>query len=479
MTYKPRSLETNIPILANSPTDASVAALLKRNALDGQMVFSRFDATLWVRDNGSWMRVSSSVVVPPTSPYQDYYATDTNAFVSTDTDVARIFNGFNARTDCVQYNWSLARWQQFWDVCSRAETATAATSAGVTIKQWDVARIAAPWNIIEPTTHGVFALANLQSQVDRAITAGFKVILDPVHIKAGGSYAASFPSWMTLGTATDTVRDLTADTSSDGNYILALWVKLCELYADVREVIAFDLLNEPGYGGTAATGHFVRNGACMAMFRDLIDKLRPNGWNQTGDITKGKILIVTPCTGASALASDVVGLASNTGSYTTDRINISADWPDDGTRDNIVMTWHDYYGGGGTGAGGGTGTNNGFSTSGYMGGAGTYSTNYANGVTNVATAKTHKTTSLALIKSWADALDLPIFIGEYGAKENSTNDLQWCTDTNELYDSYGWSRTWWDVSSGDNHTDLNLRYYNDTNEATAWDYDRLCRILAA
>ena len=455
------------PIVGGIPVDTDFGTVE-----NGMIAISRLDNSIWYRDSGVWQRVGTQ---PAASPYQDFTVAAGKAFATTGDGVIAglasgdnwVWRGINARTNCYTDQWPQSRWDKFGPLAGTGKNDPQTLYSST--RPFNVVRIAMGWRDFEgaaalggATARGTFsttAISQLDTQIDRAITAGFKVILDPIHVKS----SESFPSFAGSSLSGDNVDTLQADVSSDGNYALA-WLRfICQRYSTNRDVIAVDLINEPQHRSAG----FVDNQTLMQMFAELVTALRLDSTT-----TLDKILTITPCTGNSALVSTGLSLPTTTGPILVDW---AVDFPTS-VRANVNGTFHHYYGGGGTGAGAYNGSNNnGWSTSGFRGGQDLSST----GSTDYNLDATAVGGHLDRVNAWCAVPSIPWWIGEYSIRGGLTNTNTFCVDLTAKIASLGISAAWWDMYSAD----VNGQSYHGLNllkspSPGTWDTNRLTRILA-
>lgn len=275
-------------------------------------------------------------------------------------------------------------------------------SPGQTYAQADYDKIAArgfnavrfvlQWRDFEPTKGNFDAtsLSTLDTAIGRAKAAGLYVILDEIQCY-GSNGMDQFPAWAIEGT--DNIASI---QDNAGGYV----AMLAGRYKNELAVAAYDLVSEPHVWPIDRT-------RVMRMYSLLMWSVRP--------ADPSKIVVVEPTFGDSYLGG--------------------VDWNAQTRRDNVVLSIHDYYGGGaGDGYDHTTYGTNGNHT--WSGGAG-----YV--VPNLAELDAHvKATTDA-----ATAAGLPVWIGEFGIDAGAANHDQWIKDTVSVFKKYGLGYSWWEYRS--------------------------------
>lgn len=324
------------------------------------------------------------------------------------------------------------------------------------------------------------ALTELDTVIDSAAGHGLYVILVPMHLRQPGSVCTSSSSRLFNATfniprwAWDKL-DSTLPTGGCNSYPSAFddlvdnavslpeartyFRTLAGRYSDYstsskasrsKNVVAFDLVNEMTADGADIS---VEQAKILSAYQSTISDLRAN------TAATKKIMIVGAAHGDTSYAQNIGGLQALSSSGA-----------------NIVLSFHDYFGGapnGGTLTG--TSYGLGYSASGFV--SSTYqersdgSTGAARTYTYANEASQHRT-YLEQMAGWASQASLPLYIGEYGVYNACFGNVQseansYAIDTKALYDSVKMtvggtsvnvplSRTWWahGFSGSDSAMDL-------------------------
>lgn len=451
-------------VVDDLPTDSSVAAATGMPVAQLQrghsVIYNPGPGTYleYVRsDAGLWFPLGDVTVPPPFAPYQDFYSDYPNAFVTANenftgtADEAVVLRGFNALHNSYQDDWPQSRWTKF---------ATEPVSVVSADRGFDVVRLVMRWAAFEPTKGTINATqwGRLLTQIERIKAAGFKIILDPIHSTAANYGSGSnhdgtrIPSWLPQISTTpkDLIRDLTSDATvafTEGPNHACFWLRyVCQAFADDRDVIAIDLVNEPGLAGTGAG--YVNMSQLLQFYRDTIQYLRPDGVNEDSDVTKGKILGIESINGQATWASTNHPLSGASGDSGR-RIDWASDFPAS-VRPNVVVMDHNYYGGGGGSHGTvGDSSRNGWSTSGFKDGlstddiaAGT-DTDYWN--ENTTQLEQH----VDQLLYWLVEPELPLFYGELGIGGVRGNKGAYIDAMRDALLARGIGWTVWNIYSGD------------------------------
>ncbi len=345
-------------------------------------------------------------------------------FVDTQADTVFAVNGVNLR-DAVEDNWH-------YDVSRLAQPGAPAFNA---------LRVALNWPRFEKT-RGVFdpagqhtAWDELDALITQAAQLGFKVILDPIHVRKQGRTKYdqlpgsmwNLPGWAwddyRPGTSFPPVGTSTTDLSAEQvqstwndhvddileGYALPFLEEIMARYGNSDDVIAVDLVNEPRNYGVDVPSYQVGNQELFDMQIGWVDALRA--------LDPDKILILTPLAG----------------SFDPACIDFSA--ADPALRPNLMITLHDYFSGDPANG----------DTRGYRSSclsvdeqAESYAYEDAGGISRA----TRQSNQLQRIDAWRaelDAHELSLFIGEYGYETvgdpSVPNVLDALADKYALYES--------------------------------------------
>jgi len=325
------------------------------------------------------------------------------------------------------------------------------------------------------------ALTELDTVIDSAITNGLYVILVPVHIRQPGSlctvsgnrlYNATFnvPRWAwdqidpTLPTGGCTSYPSQFDDLVDDAVSLpdaqTYFRTLANRYSDYsttakgnrsRQVVAIDLVNEMTGDGAAIVNE---QDKILQVYQNVITDLRTNT-----TATK-KLMVVEAAHGDTSYKLNDTDLDALAGAST-----------------NIILSFHDYFGGapgGGTLTGSGT-YGLGYSSSGFVSGTYQERTDGAARTYTYANEASQHRTYVEQMASWAAGAGsgLPLYIGEYGVYNSCSGNVQseansYASDTKGLYDSVTMlvggsnvavpvSRTWWTHGYAGNDSSMDLR----------------------
>ncbi len=282
-------------------------------------------------------------------------------------------------------------------------------------------RLVMDWEAFQPSSGtGGFSTTvfnNLKSAVDNATSAGIYVILDPIHFggtgTSCGSSALCIPSWARVsssGTYQGAAKSVQANAR---DYI----EKVAGDYANNPTVVAIDLVNEPKPDPFNGDDNLL-----MSMYSTLI------GWARGKD--PDKILIVEPDSGG--------GLAPLAALKTLSR------------KDNIVFSFHHYYGG----AHNSNGTLiSGCNPSGYNNSGGdcgnhTYENNAGYPVIIPSDLRAQFQANLDVLAD--PALKLPLWVGEWGIIEGGANSVQWRKDMTAIFKDLKTGRAYWQFANSTN-----------------------------
>lgn len=337
------------------------------------------------------------------------------------------------------------------------------TFGGATAPGWNAMRINMDWPTYQIKSGGSIivdsvALDQLDATIDAAVSNGYYVILNPAHVRRPGSGCSwgarmndathDIPKWMWDLVAPGMTPNCSGWSTTASNLEDEVFARpefktyirsIADRYSDFstpekaarsEAVVAIDLINEPKGSGGIQT----RQANMLANYSGIVSDVRAN--TSAAD----KILMAQPVHGDTSLAqngSDVASFAS--------------------TSENLMWSFHDYFGGGINGTTPSTSSwGYGRDAYGFPGSQErTYQTSrpytYAN---EEAQHRTYVEQSIA----WATAHELPVFVGEYGVINPCNGNvaseaLGYAEDTRDLYDTIpeapgssstvSVSRTWW------------------------------------
>ncbi|MGK3982586.1 cellulase family glycosylhydrolase [Sorangium sp. So ce136] len=310
-----------------------------------------------------------------------------HAFVNAQGSSVRL-NGFNARESTV-YNPQNG-WSQ-----------TQAHFATITSKGFNAVRFTLDWFSFEPS-QGVFnqtAINALTTAVANAKAAGLYIILDPIHMKSGGTVGV--PGWA-AGSGDD--------VDQINNYALPYLQKMASLFKDEPNVIAYDVVNEP-HMTTADQNRM------LPVYSKLVQGIRT--------IDPDKICILEPIWGDSGLDQTDFSLLS-------DKLN-------------IVWSIHDYFAGC---------DYDGFNGAGVP--VGCYVWNGTSGYPSSTPDQLERHVTVILDR--LATVGLPAYVGEYGLGDGVANHDLWLQQQTAIFNKYDLSRTYWEWHSGGSMSAQNLDY---------------------
>jgi hypothetical protein len=255
-------------------------------------------------------------------------------------------------------------------------------------KGFNVLRFALDWPDFE-TANGVFnptAIALLKTAVANAKAAGLFVILDPIHIKGGGT---NVPSWALVSGGDD--------IDSINQYGAAYWRFMATQFKDEANVIAYDLVNEP-YARAFDQNRVLR------MYAGLMTTVRA--------IDPDKIITIEPMWGNSGISGAL------------------ADFSILPFKDNLIWQLHDYFAGG---------DDDGYDAAGIP--RGSYVFDGTSGYPASQPAQLERYITINLDRLAQEAI--PAFVGEYGLGNGVANHDLWVQQQTAIYDKYDLSRTYW------------------------------------
>lgn len=253
---------------------------------------------------------------------------------------------------------------------------------------FNVLRFALDWPDFEPAS-GVFnptAIALLHTAVNNAKAAGLFVILDPIHLKGGGT---NVPSWALVagGDSIDSVVQ----------HGTPYWQLIANEFKDDHNVIAYDLVNEPW-------SRALDQNRVLRMYAGLMTAVRA--------IDPDKIITIEPTWGSSGITGTLIDFSILP------------------FRDNVVWQLHDYFAGG---------DDDGYDAAGIPRGSYVFDGNSGYPNPNPAQLERYITVNLDRLAQ----AQLPCFVGEYGLGNGVANHDLWLQQQTAIYDKYDLSRTYW------------------------------------
>jgi hypothetical protein len=256
-------------------------------------------------------------------------------------------------------------------------------------KGFTAVRFVLYWDLMEPA-RGAFdptSAATLHTAVERARSAGLRIVLDAVHLWGPGGFA-DVPRWARAGDS------VTAVQTNAGPYLR----RLAARYRDEPAVAAYDLVNE-----------FFRfpidQDAVLRAYDALIAQVRT--------VAPRKIVLIEPSYGDTSIAGHLANFSSLR------------------HRANVVWSIHDYFAGG---------DDDGYAADG--GQVGRYAWDGRTGypVPDAGSLRAHLLVHLRKTR----AARLPMWIGEIGIGDGAPGHDRWIADQVALFARYRLGYAWWE-----------------------------------
>lgn len=294
----------------------------------------------------------------------------------------------------------------------------------IKVKGFNSARFAMDWRVFQPSAGvGGFsskAFDNLKTAVDNATAAGINVILDPIHFGQNGDNCGTsgtsklcIPSWARVSSGGTYQGSVTSVKTNAKDYI----EKIASTYASNPTVVAIDLTNEPKPEPAGGDELIV------SMYNTLI------GWARAKD--SDKILMIEPDSGGKKASLSALKTLTR--------------------KDNVVYSFHDYFGGAhnssGTlisGCSAGGYSSSGFDNCGYR--------TYESGAGYPQIRPDDLKATIKENKAVLDdpAIQLPLWIGEYGIIDGGAHPDQWRIDITAAFKEYKLGRAYWQYANTTN-----------------------------
>jgi len=265
----------------------------------------------------------------------------------------------------------------------------------------NTARFVVYWSELEPV-RGSFDqthLATLDLAIARARAAGLYVVLDPIHIYNGEDRV---PAWARTGDVINSVK------AGAGPYLRMLAAR----YQDNPAVAAYDLVNEP-------PSYPIDQNRSLRMYGSLIAEVR--------QVDPDKILMVEPIYGDSAMTD--------------------ADFSLLGSTRNVVLSYHDYYAGGG-------GDDGYRASDGAQEGIYTWDERTGYASPDAAALERHLRVQL----DTARRVGIPLWVGEMGINTTAVGADQWIAEKTALFKRYGLGYAWWAYNVGTGMAAMDSNY---------------------
>lgn len=285
-------------------------------------------------------------------------------------------------------------------------------------KGFNAVRFALRWNLYQPsagpTGFDATAFNNLRTAVNNAKAAGIYVILDPIHFAGDGTSCSSLSGCIPTWAAPTTGSPVERIQANAKDYIQ----KIASDYANEPAVAAIDLANE------VRPANYDDDLAVIKMYSTLAEQARA--------VAPNKTLMIESTTGDKLFSANALA-------------NLTV-------KDNMVFSYHDYFGGAYNSSGALiSGCNpNGYTASGSVCGNATYENKQGYPYIDKTKLESHIKANLDML---ADSrIRLPLFVGEYGIAEGLVNPVQWRKDFVDVLNKYNVSRTYWQYFNS--YTDL-------------------------